>query len=252
MSRERMIYPEMWGSDSFNMLPIEARLLWVGLISLADDYGRGKASSAGLKAAVFPFDAYLPHQISDWLQQIHNRGMIRLYHNDGSDFYDIPKWDRYQKLRYRKDSLIPELNGNCTEFPKITEKFPLKREKREKRVRLGEEGKEGEVGGNGTTPRAEDGASALPSFDWKPHVDRWNSEVAQALGVPRILAMPQARISKLKARLKELPELWDAVLAEAKQLGGWARDKQIITFDFLMSQTNLAKFLEGNYRPKKG
>lgn len=246
-----MIYPEMWGSEGFMGLPVEARLLWVGLISLADDHGRGKASSAWLKAMIFPLDQYLPHHVHDWLLEINDRGMIRIYHVGGSSYYDIPNWTKYQKLRYLKDSIIPELNGDCTvtaqRLNSDCTKFLLKRD-RLGEVRLGEV----RMGQENETPRAENGASASPPFDWKPHIERWNTEIAQALGgVPQVQAMPPARIAKLKARLADCPDLWDAILAEAKFLGRWAREGKLLKFDFLMSQGNLVKFIEGNYRDGK-
>lgn len=56
MARKRMIDPGIWTSEDFANLSMLARLVWVGLISNADDEGRGKANTAYLKSQLFPYD----------------------------------------------------------------------------------------------------------------------------------------------------------------------------------------------------
>jgi hypothetical protein len=89
-------------------------------------------------------------------------------------------------------------------------------------------------------------------FDYQVHIDRWNLEICQALGgVPEVQAMSDKRKAQLRNRLQELPGLWDAIIAEAKHLSRWAKERKILKFDFLMSQSGLIKFIEGNFREEK-
>lgn len=112
MSRQRFIYPEIWRSEQFLSLSIEARLLFIGIFSTADDYGRHKASALSLKAEVFPADACTPEQITAWRSEIAERGMIRLYaDDDGAEILDIPSWAKFQKPRHISDSRMPEYPG---------------------------------------------------------------------------------------------------------------------------------------------
>ena len=112
MSRQRFIYPEIWRSEQFLSLSIEARLLFIGIFSTSDDYGRHKASALSLKAEVFPADACTSEQITAWRSEIAERGMIRLYVDDGgSEILDIPSWAKFQKPRHVSDSRMPEYPG---------------------------------------------------------------------------------------------------------------------------------------------
>jgi len=112
MSRQRFIYPEIWRSEQFLALSMQARLLFIGIFSTADDYGRHKASALSLKAEVFPADACTPEQITAWRTEIAERGMIRLYvDDDGSEILDIPSWAKFQKPRHVSESRMPEYPG---------------------------------------------------------------------------------------------------------------------------------------------
>jgi hypothetical protein len=56
MARIRTIKPSFWGSPTVAKLSRDARLLAVGLISMADDDGRFLCSTAAVNGYVFPND----------------------------------------------------------------------------------------------------------------------------------------------------------------------------------------------------
>ena len=56
MARKRMIDPQIWVIEDFSKLSFLSRLIWIGLISNADDEGRGKANISYLKSQLFPSD----------------------------------------------------------------------------------------------------------------------------------------------------------------------------------------------------
>ena len=74
MSRQRFIYPEMFSSEDFLSLPLGGRLLFIGLITFADDYGRGRGSHTVIKAQVFPTDPSRPKDLDDAEAVIRARG----------------------------------------------------------------------------------------------------------------------------------------------------------------------------------
>jgi len=124
MARERFIYPEIWSSESFLQLSIHARFLWLALITLADDVGRGRAAPILLKARVFPVDQVELDQISRHLSEISGKGMIRLYEVEGNHYYDIPNWSKYQHLKYAKESKLPSNPENSPQIgPKLDPNF---------------------------------------------------------------------------------------------------------------------------------
>lgn len=109
MSRQRFIYPDIWRSEQFLALSIEARLLFIGIFSTSDDFGRRKASAASLKVEIFPLDHMGPEQILAWRNEIAHQGMIRLYIDKGGiEILDIPTWKKYQKPKHISPSRLPE------------------------------------------------------------------------------------------------------------------------------------------------
>ena len=63
MARKRMIDPSIWTSESFMSLRNRQRLLFIGLISHADDYGKLKADPKSLKAKIFAGDSISPSTV---------------------------------------------------------------------------------------------------------------------------------------------------------------------------------------------
>lgn len=118
MSRERRIHPEIWTSDDAMALSyIGERTLFIGMFSTADDHGRGKASPASLKAAIFPSDPVTAEQVREWRDTIADRGMATIYTGDeGKDVYDLPSWHRWQRPKWRKASYYappPDVPRGC-------------------------------------------------------------------------------------------------------------------------------------------
>jgi hypothetical protein len=109
VSRQRMIYPETFTSEDFNSLSLGARLLFIGCIATADDYGRGRGGIRTLKATVFPADDLTIDEVGSWADEVSGRGMVVFYDAEGSRYYQIAKWDTYQKPKYKSASQIPPL-----------------------------------------------------------------------------------------------------------------------------------------------
>ena len=56
MARRRMLSPEIWHNQQFGSLTLEQRLLYIGLISMADDEGFFVADPRSVSAEIFPWD----------------------------------------------------------------------------------------------------------------------------------------------------------------------------------------------------
>jgi hypothetical protein len=105
-----MINPDFWTDSRIRkMSPVE-RLLFIGLISHADDEGRLIAEPPFLRSAIFPYDDFSlddVKQMRDHIAQINPNVII--YRNDDSDeeLIQFKKWRSYQKPRYSKESKLP-------------------------------------------------------------------------------------------------------------------------------------------------
>lgn len=92
----RMVSDSIWKNEKYASLPLGARLLLIGLVTNADDQGRGKAHPAFLRAEIFPYDDFPLADISQWLQLIQANETAILYSVDGKDYYQLTNWWDYQ------------------------------------------------------------------------------------------------------------------------------------------------------------
>ena len=108
--------------------------LWVGLITQADDAGRGDARPAIIKGHVFPFrDRLSIKDIDAALQELAAKGCVSLYKVDGRPYFWFPGWVKHQRVRDCKpkypgpedadatpqpgDDIPPQSAASCGELP---------------------------------------------------------------------------------------------------------------------------------------
>ena len=111
MTKRRMIHDCIWQSESFSALTYRQRVLWIGLITTADDQGRGRAHPGLVRAAVFPFDVVSQEDIQDDLDAISAAGMVLIYQVDDKDFYQVIHWWDYQTPQWVGPSDFPAPEG---------------------------------------------------------------------------------------------------------------------------------------------
>jgi hypothetical protein len=82
--------------------------LWIGLITQADDYGRGDARPPVIKGRIFPLrDRTTIKDIDVALQSLAAKGCVDLYNVDGKPYFLFPSWAAHQRIRDCK-SKYPE------------------------------------------------------------------------------------------------------------------------------------------------
>jgi len=111
MTKRRMIHDCMWQSEGFAALTYRQRCLWIGLITTADDQGRGRAHPGLVRAAVFPFDVITQDEIESDLQAIVDGEMVLVYQVDGKSFYQVVNWWEYQRPQWVGPSDYPAPDG---------------------------------------------------------------------------------------------------------------------------------------------
>ncbi len=113
MARKRMIDPNIWQSEDFNKLDTFSRLVFIGLFSLADDEGRGRANPTYLKSSIFPYDEVVrTTDIEKSLSKISASMSIVFYEHNESKYYELLNWDKWQKIDRPTESKIPEYEEN--------------------------------------------------------------------------------------------------------------------------------------------
>ena len=113
MARIRTVKPSFWGSGDTAKLSRDARLLALGLVSMADDDGRFLAAATAINGYVFPNDDLPNTKVSKWLDELAASGFVHLYAFDGVRYGVMPTWHAHQKINRYTPSLLPPPDIEC-------------------------------------------------------------------------------------------------------------------------------------------
>ena len=117
MARRRMIDPNIWESEDYAQLGVLAKLVFIGMISNADDEGRGRASAVYLRSKVFPYDESIRSQdVSDALDEISSSLSVMFYRLNGNEYYAMRNWKKWQRVDKPQPSNIPPYDVSICEM----------------------------------------------------------------------------------------------------------------------------------------
>lgn len=108
MARRRMIDPNFFESEDVSRLTITQRYLLIGMVSMADDYGKGRATPAKVRSFVFPYEDIPIREIKADLQKIAEHISIEFYEVDGNSYYKFVNWNKWQRVDKPQPSNIPD------------------------------------------------------------------------------------------------------------------------------------------------
>ncbi len=118
MARKRMIDPDFWTDEKLGECSRDERLLFMGLISNADDDGRGRANPKLIKSIIFPYDEDLAGtKIKKMLDTLSKYKFITLYECGQQEFYHVTRFAKHQVINKKIDSKLPppKLDGTLPE-----------------------------------------------------------------------------------------------------------------------------------------
>ena len=117
MARARNIKPSFFMNEDLIELPFEARLLFIGLWTLADREGRLENRPKKIKMSLFPADEI---NVSEQLSNLSKYGFIQCYHSNDLNVIQIVNFAKHQVPHgLEKDSLLPDRNGFYTVFDRV-------------------------------------------------------------------------------------------------------------------------------------
>ena len=112
MARIRTIKPSFWAATGH--MSRDARLLALGLISMADDAGRFIATQQAILGYVYPLDTDVtPAKLTRWLSEVttarpsDDRPLVEVYRIDGVPYGYFPKYGRHQRINRPQPSSLP-------------------------------------------------------------------------------------------------------------------------------------------------
>lgn len=118
MARIRTVKPTLWHDEAIGEVSLQARLTFIGLITQADDEGRQKGDARLIRSLVFPYDDFGTPEVSGWLAELSNVGLIERYSVAGKEFIELPSWSSHQRISHPTDSALPShLEADSTVTP---------------------------------------------------------------------------------------------------------------------------------------
>ena len=81
--RIRSIKPFIWEDEGLGSVSREARLLFVGLITIADDRGRFRTATSLLVGHIYPYDRDASRKVPKWLGELTAAGLVATYGEGG-------------------------------------------------------------------------------------------------------------------------------------------------------------------------
>jgi hypothetical protein len=116
MARIRTIKPGFFKSEDVSVLPLRARLTWIGLWTHCDDAGRTKDNTRLIKGDVWPLDDVSLRDIEEDLETLAAHGRIVRYEVGGQRYLEVTNWSEHQVINRPTPSRLPpppthSLNG---------------------------------------------------------------------------------------------------------------------------------------------
>lgn len=112
MARRRMIDPNFFESEDVSRLTLRQRFLLIGMVSMADDYGKGRATPAKVRSFVFPYEDIPIREINADMQKIAEHISIEFYEVEGNSYYKFVNWSKWQRVDKPQPSNIPDPDKN--------------------------------------------------------------------------------------------------------------------------------------------
>lgn len=108
MARIRTIKPDFWEDEKLGRLEDIDRLNFLGLISLADDEGRGRGAAEWLCNRLHPYSVNGHRMLmEDSMNRLETANLVRFYEVDGQRFYQLRNFNRHQKINRPSPSKLP-------------------------------------------------------------------------------------------------------------------------------------------------
>lgn len=107
MPRIRTIKPEFPQSESMGRVSRESRLLFLQLLTLADDSGRLRGNSRMLASLLYPYDTDAGTLIEGWMAELEREECIRRYRHNGDTYLEVCNWLKHQKIDKPSTSKLP-------------------------------------------------------------------------------------------------------------------------------------------------
>ena len=110
MARARNIKPGFFRNEIIGEMPVEFRLLFIGLWTAADREGRLEYRPKRIKAEIFPYDDI---NVMDGLSMLRECGFIEIYISNDQELIQVINWSKHQNPHHKEiASVLPAPEGH--------------------------------------------------------------------------------------------------------------------------------------------
>jgi hypothetical protein len=263
--RARGIKPGFFTNEELAECSAFARLLFPGLWMLADREGRLEDRPKRIRGEVFPYDDVDADAL---LSELEAHGFILRYEAGSQRFIQVVKFSAHQRPHgNERESKIPPCAEALTTMVESAydhgDKDLLPRSKALRPDSLIPDSLTPDSASSLTSPAdaadAEEGSPEPGCLTAGQLKEIWNRELAP-LGFPCVSKATPARERRLRARVAEdaaraSPRWWEAVMAKMAaspfMLDAARARKPWLCIDWLLSESNLVKVVEGRYEGRR-
>jgi hypothetical protein len=93
--------------ERYGRMSRDARELFNGLITMADDEGRLRAMPSAVLGFVFPYDDDAPRKLDKWMREVVASGMVVAYRHEDVPYLAFRHWARHQRIDKPSPSDLP-------------------------------------------------------------------------------------------------------------------------------------------------
>lgn len=109
MARNRIIQKTFWDDEKMSKVSKPARLVFIALWNLSDDYGVVKGRSVWLKSRIFPYDNDDINEFEVWLSELEGqKTIIPFIAGNQENYYFIKKFNTHQTISRPSEKRNPE------------------------------------------------------------------------------------------------------------------------------------------------
>lgn len=102
--RIRTIKPDFWTDEKIGELSMPARLLFIALWNIADDYGNFANKPKQIKIQTMPYDNV---DIQELLSELSSIDLITHYSSDNKEYYHLNNFLKHQKINRPSPPIYP-------------------------------------------------------------------------------------------------------------------------------------------------
>jgi hypothetical protein len=110
-----MIKTEFWNDEKLATVSRDARLTFIALWNLSDDYGSVRGHPLWLKNTIFPYDEINSAEFKKWLEELENIHVISPYDGEGEKYYYIHGFTKHQVISHPSQFKNPTPPSSLTE-----------------------------------------------------------------------------------------------------------------------------------------